>query len=74
MRQDNCAFVPACVSVASCSGPSRRGLQPLELEQRQLRRPALTVPARDAPHNVQAGTKERPHGTNKGTAPTRRER
>jgi hypothetical protein len=33
----------------------------------QARRPALTVPARDALHNVQAGTKERPHGTNKGT-------
>jgi hypothetical protein len=27
-----------------------------------------TRTARDAPPNVQAGTKERPHGTNKGTA------
>jgi hypothetical protein len=64
---DKCAFVPTCVSVAPCSRPSRRGLQTLELEPRQLRRPALTVPARHAPRNVQAGTKERPHGTNKGT-------
>ncbi len=35
--------------------------------------PTLTAPARDALHNLQAGTKERPHGTNKGTAPIRRE-
>ncbi len=73
-HEDNCAVVPTCVRVAPCSGPPRRGLQTLELEPRQLRRPALTVPARDAPHNLQAGTKERPHGTNKGTALIRRER
>jgi hypothetical protein len=40
----------------------------LEVEQRQLCRSALTVPARNAPHNVPA--EERPHGTNK---PIRRE-
>ena len=30
-HEDNCAFVPTCVSVAPCSGPSRRGLQTLKL-------------------------------------------
>jgi hypothetical protein len=39
-----------------------------DVVESQARRPALTVPARDAPEHVQAGTKERPHGTNKGTA------
>ena len=58
-NEDNCAFVPTCVSVAPCSGPSRRGLQTVEHEQKQLCRPALTVPVRDALRNVQAGTKER---------------
>jgi hypothetical protein len=48
-HEDDCAVVPTCVSVAPCSGPSRRGLQTLELEPRQLRRPALTVPARECP-------------------------
>src|ERR1700726_4231552 len=37
-------------------------------------RPALTDPARDAPRDVQAGTKEPANGTNKGTARIRRER
>ena len=36
-----------------------------------MRRPTLTVPARGAPLNPQVGTKERPPGTNKGTAQTR---
>jgi hypothetical protein len=35
---------------------------------RPSRRPALTVLARGAPAHPQAGTKERPPGTNKGTA------
>ena len=37
----------------------------------QARRPALTTPARDALQALQAGTKEQPHGTNKGTEPIR---
>ena len=36
-----------------------------------MRRPTLTVPARGGPLNPQVGTKERPPGTNKGTAQTR---
>jgi hypothetical protein len=38
------------------------------------RRPALTTPARGARRQSQAGMKERPDGTNKGTAPTRSQR
>ena len=55
-------------SLAPCSGPSRRGLATLAREARQARRPTLTVPARGAPLPPQFGTKERPPGTNKGTA------
>jgi hypothetical protein len=41
----------------------------LELEQRQLRRLALTVPARDAPRNLQAGA-WRNHGAGSVLVPT----
>ena len=40
----------------------------LEQAASYARRPALTAPARGAPSLPQAGTKERPPGTNKGTA------
>jgi hypothetical protein len=33
-----------------------------------MQRPTLTAPARDAALDPQVGTKERPPGTNKGTA------
>src|SRR3979490_2642676 len=56
--------------LAPCSGPSRRGLATLAREARQARRPTLTVPAPGAPLHPQVGTKERPPGTNKGTAQT----
>ena len=55
VHEDNRAVVPTCVSVAPCSGPSRRGLQTPAPEPSQARRPALTTPARDAPHDMQAG-------------------
>ena len=45
---------PICLSLAPCSGPSR----PSPAGGRQ-ERPALTAPARGAPHAEQAGTKER---------------
>jgi hypothetical protein len=45
-----------------------------EPEASQARRPALTAPARGARRQPQDGTKERPHGTNKGTAPIRSQR
>ena len=38
------------------------------------RRPTLTVLARGAPVHLQAGTKERPRGTNKGTTYSKQER
>ncbi len=63
-HEDNCAFVPTCVSVATVLGAIKAWPGDTDAVERQARRPALTAPARDAPHNVQAGTKERPHGTN----------
>jgi hypothetical protein len=47
--------------------PSRRGLETPAQAASLSRRPALTAPARGAPVHPQAGTKERPPGTNKGT-------
>jgi hypothetical protein len=67
-RHEQCNSVPICLILAPCSGPSRRGLQTLAQVARLSRRPALTAPARGAPVHPQAGTKERPPGTNKGTA------
>lgn len=39
-----------------------------DVAERQARRAALTARQRDAPEHAQAGTKEQPHGANKGTA------
>jgi hypothetical protein len=71
MHQDKRDGVPICLSVAPCSVPSRHGLETPTREVNQVRRPALTAPARGARSQPQAGTKERPHGTNKRTAPIR---
>src|SRR6516162_6131499 len=57
VRQDQ--WVPTCLIVAPCSGPSRRGLQTLAQVATLSRRPALTALARGAPLLAQAGTKER---------------
>jgi hypothetical protein len=54
MREDTRDVIPTCVSVAPCSEPSR----PSPAGGRE-ERPALTAPARGAPQDVQAGTKER---------------
>src|SRR5215470_4421114 len=67
VRQDQCR-VPTRLILAPCSGPSRHGLATLAREARQAQRPTLTVLALGAPPNPQVGTKERPPGTNKGTA------
>jgi hypothetical protein len=56
MCEDKSDGVPICVSLAPCSGPSRRGLEMPEPEVSQARRPALTAPARGAPEQAQAGT------------------
>jgi hypothetical protein len=45
-------------------GPAKAWPENAETEVSQVRRPALTAPARGAPEQAQAGTKERPHGTN----------
>ena len=50
MHEDACDGVPTCLSVAPCSGPSR----PSPAGGRK-QRPALTVPARDAPNNRSSG-------------------
>jgi hypothetical protein len=55
MREDARDFVPTCISVAPCSEPSRPSPAGGRTE-----RPALTAPARGAPQQRQAGTKERP--------------
>jgi hypothetical protein len=55
MREDARDFVPTCISVAPCSEPSRPSPAGGRTE-----RPALTAPARGAPQQLQAGTKERP--------------
>src|SRR5262245_49183773 len=52
-------------------GPVKGGLAMPEHDARQARQPALTAPARGASAHPQAGTKERPPGTNKGTARSR---
>src|SRR6516162_7884492 len=64
MREHARHFVPTCMTVAPCSEPSR----PSPVGGRRGR-PVLTAPARGALQLLQAGTKERPYGTNKGTAP-----
>jgi transposase len=69
IHQDEYDGVPSSLSVAPCSEPPRRGLETPASEASQARRPALTAPARGARCQPHAGTKERPHGTNKGTAP-----
>ena len=72
MCEDKCDGAPICVSLAPCSGPPRRGLEMLTEAATLSRRPALTALARGAPVHLQAGTKERPPGANKGTEQARR--
>jgi hypothetical protein len=55
MREDPRDGVPTSMSVAPCSEPSR----PSPAGGRRVR-PALAAPARGAPRQLQAGTKERP--------------
>ena len=55
MREDPRDGVPTSMSVAPCSEPSR----PSPAGGRRVR-PALAAPARGAPGQLQAGTKERP--------------
>jgi hypothetical protein len=54
MRQDKQDVAPSCLSVAPCSGPSRRGLATLEKEATLVYKPcgmerveSMTTPSRD---------------------------
>jgi hypothetical protein len=67
MRQDRCDGVPSSVILAPCSGPSRHGLT-ARRERQDKRDGQPRRPLRAARLHAQAGTKERPQGTNKGTA------
>ncbi len=56
------------------SWPALRGRFSTRSATSRSRGPLRLRPSLHKRGNVQAGTKERPHGTNKGTAPIRRER
>jgi transposase len=59
---------PTGPSMASCSPPSRRGLQRAELAEPAVRRPALTASRHEASTAAWVGTKKRATRSNKETA------
>jgi hypothetical protein len=66
--QQGCQIVaPTRLSLASCSPPSRRGLQTPVPVQRPARRPALTASRHDANGAPWVGTKKRAYRSNKET-------
>jgi len=56
-EDDRCSVL-TCLSLASCSASSRRGLQAEHIVATSERRPASTSPARDAVKSLQVGTGE----------------
>jgi hypothetical protein len=58
---------PTRQSLASCSPPSRRGLQTPASAARAVRRPALTAPRHEATDQPWVGTKKRASRSNKET-------
>src|SRR5262249_15811330 len=68
VRQERCDGVQARLILAPSSEPSRRRRATLSRGARRVRRGGLTAVARGASLPVQAGTKERLPGANKGTA------
>jgi hypothetical protein len=58
---------PTPQSMASCSTPSRRGLEAPASAARQARRPALTASRHEAPGKPWVGTKKRASRSNKET-------
>jgi hypothetical protein len=68
MCQDGRDSVPTDLSVAPCSGPSRRGLATPRRKAEKRATAGLAGPSARRLGRQQAGTKERPQGTNKGTA------
>jgi hypothetical protein len=59
---------PTLASLASCSPPSRRGLETAVSAAASARRPALTAARHEAPDNLRIGTKKRAARSNKETA------
>ncbi len=59
---------PTRLSLASCSTPSRRGLEPPVSASRKARRPALTASRHEANGKPWVGTKKRASRSNKETA------
>ena len=59
---------PTRLSLASCSPPSRHGLEMPAPAARPARRPTLTAPAREAAERPRVGTKKRPSRSTKETA------
>ena len=60
---------PTWPSLASCSTPSRRGLEAPASASRASRRPALTAPRHEAKDQPPVGTKKRASRSNKKTGP-----
>lgn len=64
----NEVVAPTAASMASCSPPSRRGLQAASLAAAAVRRPALTASRHEAQVAERVGTKKRASRSNKETA------
>jgi transposase len=67
-RDGNEIAAPTALSMASCSTPSRRGLEAASLATPAVRRPALTASRHEAPAAAWVGTKKRASRSNKETA------
>jgi len=66
-RAGNEIVAPTVPSMASCSMPSRRGLEAASFAAAAVRRPALTAPRPEAPAAAWVGTKKRAFRSNKET-------
>jgi transposase len=66
-REGNEIIAPTGPSMASCSPPSRRGLEVSSLAAATVRRPTLTASRPEAPATAWVGTKKRASRSNKET-------
>lgn len=66
--QGNEIVAPTAPSMASCSPPSRRGLEAAPFAEPPVRRPALTASRHEAQATAWVGTKKRASRSNKETA------
>jgi hypothetical protein len=67
-RDGNEIATPTAPSMASCSTPSRRGLEVASGAAPRTRRPALTASRHEAQATAWVGTKKRASRSNKETA------